>query len=293
MSRIVYVNGDYVPEQEAKVSVFDRAFLLADGIYEVTAVLDGRLVDFAPHVARLQRSLGEIGMECPLSPDELQAMHEELVARNDLSEGVVYLQVTRGVADRDFAHDGGLTPTVVAFTQIKALRDPPQAKTGVSVVTVPDIRWKRRDIKSTALLAQVMAKQAARDRGAYEAVMVEDGEVTEGASSSIFIVAADGTVVTRPLGPDILPGVTRRAILQLAETAQIRIEERRFTVEEAKRSREMFLTSASSFVLPIVTIDGVTVGDGRPGPVAGRLRDIYLAEARKGPSSDGAGDACR
>lgn len=282
MSRTVYVNGAYVPEDDAKVSVFDRAFLFADGIYEVTAVLDGKLVDFEPHVVRLRRSLAEIDMGMPLSEDELRVMHEELIARNGLREGIVYMQVTRGADDRDFPYPAKAQQTVVAFTQPKTLIDSPQARTGVAVVTMPDIRWQRRDVKSTGLLAQVLAKQAAKAQGAYEAWMVEDGYVTEGGSSSAFIVTPDNVLITRPLSYEILPGVTRRAILKLAETVAIKIEERRFTVAEAKAAKEAFLTSASSFVLPIVSIDGHKVGDGKPGPVAAKLRQIYLDEARKG-----------
>ncbi len=282
MTRTVYVNGAYVPEEEATVSIFDRAFLFADGIYEVTAVVDGKLVDFEPHVVRLRRSLAEIDMGMPLTEDELRAMHEELIARNGLREGIVYLQVTRGVDDRDFPFPAKAQQTVVAFTQPKNLIDSPQAETGVAVVTMPDIRWQRRDVKSTGLLAQVLAKQAAKAKGAYEAWMVEDGYVTEGGSSSAFIVTPGNVLITRPLSFEILPGVTRRAILRLAATADITIEERRFTVDEAKAAKEAFLTSASSFVLPIVSIDGHRIGDGKPGPVAARLRQIYVDEARKG-----------
>ena len=190
MSRIVYVNGSYVPEAEAKVSVFDRAFLFGDGVYEVTAVLDGRLVDFEPHLARLDRSLKEIALPGPLSHDELRALHAELVKRNGVEEGIVYLQITRGSADRDFAYPERPAPNVIAFTQTRPLLANPFAETGVKVVTIPDIRWKRRDIKSTSMLAQTMGKQEAKMRGAYEAWMVEDGRVTEGTSSSAFILGS-------------------------------------------------------------------------------------------------------
>lgn len=282
MSRTVYLNGAYVREHEAKVSVFDRAFLFADGIYEVTAVVEGRLVDFAPHYARLVRSLGEIAMTCPLPEAELKAMHETLIERNGLKVGVIYLEITRGPADRDFVYPENVRQTVVAFTQEKQLVDNPAATAGVAVVTFPDLRWKRRDIKTTGLLASAMAKQAAKDKGAGEALLVEDGFVTEGASSSIFIVTRENEVVTRPLSQAILPGVTRRAILLLSKAAAVRIVERPFTVEEAIGAREAFLTSASSFVVPIVSIDGRPVGDGKPGPVTAKLRTIYLDQARKG-----------
>ena len=217
MSRIVYVNGSYVPEAEAKISVFDRAFLFGDGVYEVTAVLERRLLDFAPHLARLDRSLHEIALAPPLTHVELRVLHEELIARNGLDEGIVYLEITRGAADRDFAYPENVRPTVVAFTQSRPLIDNPYASTGVKVITIPDIRWKRRDIKSTAMLAQAMGKQEAKLEGAYEAWMVEDGRVTEGTSSSSFIVDAEGVVRTQPLGSHILPGVTRRAVLRLAQ----------------------------------------------------------------------------
>ncbi|MEG6509211.1 D-amino-acid transaminase [Methyloligella sp. 2.7D] len=280
MGRTVYVNGAYLPEEDATVSVFDRGFLFADGVYEVCAVLGGKPVDFDYHLSRLARSLGELQIPAPLSDDELRVLHAELIARNALDEGIVYLEITRGAADRDFAFPKGLTPTVVAFTQAKTLADNPAAETGVKVVTIPDIRWKRRDIKSVALLPQTMGKQEAKSRGAYEAWMVEDGFVTEGTSSTAFIVDAEGVLRTQPLGHQILPGVTRRQLLEMLAAEDIRIEERPFTVDEAKGAREAFLTAASAFVLPIVEIDGVTLGDGKPGPISTRFRALYLAHAR-------------
>lgn len=280
MSRIVYVNGSYVPEAEAKVSIFDRAFLFGDGIYEVTAVLGGRPLDMDAHLARLDRSLEEMAIAPPLDHSELAALHAELIARNGLDEGVVYLEITRGVADRDFLYPEEVRPTVVAFTQSRPLLANPYAATGVKIITIPDIRWKRRDIKSTALLAQTMGKQQAKLAGAYEAWMVEDGRVTEGTSSSSFIVDADGIVRTQPLGHHILPGVTRRAVMRLAEADGVAVEERPFTVAEALGAREAFLTAASAFVLPVVEIDGVKIGDGRPGPIAKLFRALYIEEAR-------------
>lgn len=281
MSRIVYVNGAYVPEEEAMVSVFDRAFLFGDAVYEVTAVVGGRLVDFAGHLERLDRSLAEIALALPLGHAALRALHEELVARNGVDEGGVYLQITRGAADRDFAYPEGAAPTVVAFTQSRPVVDHPYAATGVKIVTIPDLRWKRRDIKSTSMLWQVMGKQAAKLKGAYEAWMVEDGFVTEGTSSSAFILDTDGVVRTQPLGPHLLTGVTRRAVLKLAETQGVRTEERPFTVKEALAAREAFMTAATAFVLPVVEIDGIAIGDGRPGPVACTFRALYIEEARQ------------
>ena len=280
MSRIVYVNGVYLPEEEAQISIFDRAFLFGDAVYEVTAVLDGRLVDFEAHLARLDRSLGEIGMASPVPHEGLREVHAELIAENGVDEGIVYLQISRGSAERDFAYPDPHAPTIVAFTQSRPLVDNPLAATGVKVITIPDMRWKRRDIKSTSMLPQAMGKEAAKRQGAYEAWMVEDGFVTEGTSSSAFIFDADGVLRTQPLGPHILPGVTRRAILRLAKSEGLALEERPFSVEEAYQAREAFMTAASAFVLPIVKIDGRAIGDGKPGPVARAFRAHYIAEAR-------------
>ncbi|HYF54405.1 MAG TPA: D-amino-acid transaminase [Salinarimonas sp.] len=280
MTRIVYVNGDFVPFEEARIPIMDRGFLFADGIYEVSAVVDGRLVDNEGHLARLDRSLAEIRIPNPHATEEWVRLQTELVARNGVTEGLVYMQVTRGVAERDFAFPKEARPTVVMFTQAKTILASPLAETGVAVVSVPDLRWTRRDIKSVALLAQVLAKQAAADAGVFEAWMVEDGAVTEGSSSTAFIVTRDGTIVTRPLSNAILPGITRRAVMRLAEEVQLRVEERAFTIEEAHDAAEAFLTSASSFVMPVVAIDGRPVGDGRPGPLARRLRALYVEMAR-------------
>ncbi len=280
MSRIVYVNGAYVPEEEARISVFDRGFLFADGVYEVTSVLDGRLIDFAGHVARLRRSLGELEIPFVVEADALEAIHRELLARNGLTEGMVYLQVTRGAADRDFAYPEAATPSLVLFTQAKALIDAPSARSGIKVVTVPDIRWARRDIKTVQLLAPSMCKMIAKKAGKDDAWMVEDGFVTEGTSNNAYIVTTDGVIVTRQLGEAILHGVTRAAVLRLAREARMKVEERPFTVAEAKAAAEAFFTSASAFVTPVVEVDGAPVGTGAPGPVATRLREIYIAESR-------------
>ena len=280
MSRIAYVNGDFVPLERATVSVLDRGFLFADGIYEVSAVIDGRLVDNDAHLARLERSLREIDLALPMSLDELTRLEEELVRRNGLQEGVVYIEVTRGAADRDFAFPKGVGPTVVMFTQAKNIIGAPQAETGIRVVSAPDIRWRRRDIKSVGLLPQVLAKQQAAAAGAQEAWMVEDGFVTEGGSSSAFIITAAGALVTRPLSHDILPGITRKAVMRLAAEQTLEVEERRFTLPEAYSAAEAFITSASSFVMPVVEIDGKRIGSGAPGPYTRRLREIYIAFAR-------------
>jgi D-alanine transaminase len=278
---IAYVNGSFVPLTEAKISILDRGFLFADGIYEVAAVLDGKLVDSASHLARLERSVGEIGLGLPESIARIEELQKELVARNQLDNGMVYLQVTRGAdKGRDFAFPKGVTPTLVMFVIAKDIVNAASAKTGIGVITVPDIRWERRDIKSVALLAQVLAKQAAAAAGAGEAWMIEDGKVTEGGSSSAFILTQDDVIVTRPNSNAILPGCTRRAVVALAEERQLRVEERAFTVVEALAAKEAFITSASSFVQPVVTIDGKPVGDGKVGPMATRLREIYINFAR-------------
>jgi D-alanine transaminase len=279
MSRIVYVNGRYVREENAKVSAFDRGFLFADGVYEVTAVVGGKLVDYDPHVDRLYRSMGELKLTLPVSREELLRIHRALVKRNKLEEGGIYLQVTRGAVDRDFTFPPAGTPgSLVLFTQARAVVDNADAKKGIAVVSVPDIRWARRDIKSVALLAQVLAKQEAKERGAKEAWMHEDGVVTEGGSSTAYIVTKAGVIVTRPNSRKILPGITRASLQRVAEEHQLRIEERPFTLAEAHDAAEAFNTAASAFVMPVVSIDGRQVGDGKPGPVTKRLREIYLAE---------------
>lgn len=281
-ARIVYLNGDFLPFAEARVPIMDRGFLFADGIYEVSAVLDGRLVDNEAHLARLDRSLGEIDIANPHSLAEWIALQTDLVARNGLTEGLVYMQVTRGVYERDFAYPpAGTAPTVMMFTQAKTIAANPLAETGAKIITVPDLRWKRRDIKSVALLAQVLAKQQAAAAGVAEAWMVEDDAVTEGSSSTAFIVTKDGALVTRPLSTALLPGITRKAVLRLAEEAGLGLEERLFSVAEALAAAEAFYTSASAFVMPVVSIDGHAVGEGRPGAHTRRLRELYLAMARE------------
>ncbi len=282
MTRIVYVNGSFIPFEEARISIMDRGFLFADGIYEVSAVLDGKLVDNEAHLARLERSLGEIRIELPMPLADFVPLQEQLIEKNGLEEGIVYIEVSRGVAERDFPFPKDVKPTVVMFTQPKNIVANPKAETGVPVITVPDIRWERRDIKSVALLAQVLAKQAAAEKGAYEAIMVEDGFVTEGGSSSIFIVTRDGKLVTRPLSNAILPGITRATLLRLAAEHQITIEERLFSLKETTEAAEVFITSASSFVMPVVSIDGKPVGEGEPGPVTRKAREIYFEAARGG-----------
>ncbi|HBZ43505.1 MAG TPA: D-amino acid aminotransferase [Maritimibacter sp.] len=284
MSRIVYVNGDYLPEEDAKISIFDRSFLMADGVYEVTSVLGGKLIDFDGHKARLERSLSELDMDKPEAFDDLLDIHRELVARNDIDEGMIYLQVSRGSAgDRDFVFpDPEVTkPTLVLFTQSKpGLADSAVAKQGIKVISIDDIRWGRRDIKTTQLLYPSMGKMMAKKAGKDDAWMVEDGKVTEGTSNNAYIVTGN-KIITRELSTDILHGITRAAVLRFAREAQMEIEERSFTIDEAKEADEAFITSASTFVMPVVEIDDTPIGTGEVGKVAPRLREIYLEESRK------------
>ena len=282
MSRTVYVNGDYLAEEDAKISVFNRGFLMADGVYEVSSVLGAKLVDYPAHVARLHRSLDALQMASPVGDDELLDIHRELIRRNDLDEGLVYLQVSRGAADRDFVWPTGATPSLVMFTQEKAFEDAEGPKRGIKVASQPDLRWGRRDIKTVQLLYPSFAKMQAKAQGADDAWLVEDGYVTEGTSNNAYIVTRDGTIVTRNLSNDILHGITRASVLKLAAEAQMKVVERPFTIAEAQNAAEAFITAASTFVCPVVEIDGVTLGDGTPGPVTRRLREIYIANARAG-----------
>lgn len=279
MSRIVYVNGEFVPEADAKVSVFDRGFMFADGVYEVSSVLRGKLIENNGHMVRLRRSLSELSMPSPGTDEEIEAIQKELITRNNIDEGLVYLQVTRGAADRDFAYPKNVPPTMVMFTQTKNILANPIAETGISVITVEDIRWRRRDIKTVGLLAPCMAKMQAKAVGADDAWMVEDGYITEGSSNNAYIVTENGTIVTRQIGHEILNGITRRAVLALAEKHSYKVEERLFTVEECYNAAEAFVTSATMFVQPVVKIDDKQIGDGRPGLVAQQLRELYIGMA--------------
>lgn len=276
MARIAYVNGRFVPMREAAVGVEDRGLQFADSVYEVWRVADGRLRDREGHYARLLRSLGELRIPVPLGRAALEGLLHELVRRNRVRDGLVYLQITRGEAPRDHAFPADLRPTVIATAKaldMAAIRR--KAEAGVAVITAPDIRWGRCDIKTTGLLPNVLAKQAAREQGAAEAwLTAPDGTVTEGSSTNAWIVK-DGALITRPTADNILAGVTRLRTLGLARERQIRIEERPFTVAEAKAADEAFMTSASGMVLPVVSIDGARIGGGAPGPVTRRLQDAY------------------
>jgi D-alanine transaminase len=280
MTRLAWLNGVYLSAEEVRISPFDRGFLFADGVYEVTAVVGGRLVDFERHMARLQRSLRELDYPVFPDPAELEAMHLRLVADNGISEGLVYLQVTRGAYGlRDFLPPApdATRLTVFAYAESKSLIDTPGARDGIAVISAPDIRWGRCDIKTTQLLAASLAKHAARQQGAQDAWMVEpDGMVTEGASSNAWIVTPDGQIATRALSRDLLPGVTRHSLMDVAADAQVKITERTFSLEEANGAAEAFITGAGALIVPVVQIDGRPVGNGRPGPVTRKLQRLYL-----------------
>ena len=281
--RQVYLNGDFIPEDQAKVSAFDRGFLFGDGIYEVTLVLNGKLVDFDGHMARLKRSAGELALPFEADPQQLKAIHQELVRRNDLVEGMIYLQVTRGSAgDRDFHYPPeGTTPTLLLFTQKKNIVGDPDAVRGKKVITIEDLRWQRSDIKTVQLLFASMSKMRAKAEGADDAWFVHGDVVTEGTSNNAFIVTADGTIVTRELSTSILHGITRKAVIECISELGLKLEERPFTVSEALQAAEAFTTSATSLVTAVVSIDGSFLGTGTPGPVASRLREIYIRKSRE------------
>lgn len=285
MSRTVYLNGQYLDENEAKVSVFDRGFLFADAVYEVTSVINGRLIQLTEHLARLERSCAELQLKIPLSLDELRTVHEQLVEKNQLNEGGVYLQLSRGnPQDRDFAFPAAnVEPTLVMFTQTKNLLNDPAAKKGIKVVSMPEQRWLRRDIKTTQLLSASLAKEYAKTQDADDTLFIENGFVTEASSSNAFIITENNTIVTRPLSHALLPGITRQAIIELIkENPELTLQERSFSIEEAKAAKEMFFTSATTFVRPVVQVDGHTIADGQPGNMAIRLRELYISMAQKG-----------
>jgi len=280
VERIVFCNGRFVPEDQARVSVFDRGFLFGDAVYEVVAVLGGAMIDNDLHMARLERSLEALNIQMPMPRAQIEAVQAELIARNAMTEGTVYLQVSRGEADRDFLYSPDLTPTLIAFTQARKLAATKGQTEGVAVDLAPDPRWARRDIKTTMLLGQVMAKAEARARHFDDVWLVgDDGFVTEGASSTAFIVTPEGRIRTRANSQAILPGCTRRALLRLCEEKSVSIEERPFTPEEAKAAAEAFLTSSSAFVTPVIRIGDAKIGDGRPGPLTRRLQTLYLDTA--------------
>ncbi|MFL2813541.1 MAG: D-amino-acid transaminase [Candidatus Puniceispirillales bacterium] len=280
--RIVYVNGNFEYENEAKVSIFDRGFLFADAVYEVTAIIGGKIIEWDGHIKRLERSLNELDMTMPYSPEYLLTIHRKLIKKNSLEEGLIYLQISRGEADRDFEYpDKDVKQTVVLFTQVKSLEESKIAKEGIKVISVPDIRWDRRDIKTVQLLPPSMCKMMAKKVGKDDAWMTQDGYVTEGTSNNAYIITKDNTLVTRNLSKNILAGVTRLSILKYAKESQIKIEERPFTIEEAKNASEAFCSSATTFIGPVVEIDNQKIGDGKPGEKSLKLREIYIEESIK------------
>ncbi len=278
MNGIVFLNGEYMPADEAKVSVFDRGYMFGDGVYEVVPVVNYTVLDREPFLERLDRSLRELELKWPMSKNEFLKMIDKLIKKNDIKEGGVYMQVTRGVAPRDFVYPADTATTCTAFGFKKDVIDNPYALSGVKVAFVEDIRWKRRDVKSIALLGQCMAKEEAKRKGAYEGWMVEDGFVTEGTSSSSYIVK-DNVIITRPLSNSILPGIRRKLLINIAKEHNIKLEERLFTPQEALDADEAFLSSATTFVLPIVEIDGKKIGDGKPGTVFKKMRAMYIESA--------------
>jgi len=277
MSRIAYVNGRYLPHREASVHVEDRGYQFADGVYEVAYVHGGVVIDEEAHLERLERSLRELRIAMPMSRPAMKLVMREVLRRNGIVQGTIYTQITRGVARRDHPFPAtSIRPAVVFTAKRFKTPDPKLMQKGVGAITTPDIRWGRCDIKSVSLLPNVLAKQAAREAGAYEAWMVDrDGNVTEGSSTNAWIVTKDGELVTRPLDNGILGGITRATLKRLADETQIKVVERKFSLAEAREAREAFITSTTSFVTPITTLDGKPVGEGKPGPIAHRLRELY------------------
>lgn len=283
MGRIAYVNGRFVPHAEAAVHIEDRGYQLADAVYEVWALFDGKMGDAEGHFARLERSLAELRIPMPMSRRALTIVLREAVRRNRVRDGLLYLQVSRGVAPRDHAFPAADTPPAVVITCKAVDRAAAEARAakGCAVVTVAENRWGRCDIKTVGLLPNVLAKQSARERGAVEAWFVDDlGLVTEGASSNAWIIDADGVLRTRDTNANILRGVTRRTLMEVIAEAGLKVEERPFTPDEARTAREAFITGAGTLVLPITSIDGKPVGDGAVGPVAMRLRSLYIERAK-------------
>jgi len=284
MSRIAYVAGQYLPHRLAAVHIEDRGYQFADGVYEVIAVVDGHLVDKERHLTRLRRSLAELRIARPMPDSALTIVIREVVRRNGVDTGIVYLQVTRGAAPREHAFPKAGKPTLVVTSRRTRPPDPKLGQEGIAVITIPDIRWQRCDIKSVALVANVLGKQQAKEAGAYEAWQVDrDGRITEGTSTNAWIVTADNTVVTRAADTAILNGVTRAAVFEILDRAGYRLVERPFTVAEAKAAREAFLTSTTADLLPVVRIDGAPVGEGRPGRLSQELRAAYFAHAAAAP----------
>ncbi len=278
MSRVAYVNGLYLPHRRAAVHVEDRGYQFADGVYEVIAVKNGRFVDDTPHLERLDRSLRELAIAPPMSRAALRVVMAEMLRRNRIRDGILYIQMTRGVAARDHPFPSDSDASVVMTARLESPQDPRFAENGVEVISIPDIRWKRCDIKSVSLLPNILGKQLAHRAGAFEAWQINgEGFVTEGTSTNAWIVDAEGRLCTPPIDEQILSGITRRRILKLAEREGIEFSERYFTLKEAQSAREAFITSSTTLVLPVTTIDDAVIGNGKPGTFTCKLREHYLA----------------
>ncbi|WP_169778137.1 D-amino-acid transaminase [Campylobacter curvus] len=276
----VFINGEFLPSKEAKVSAFDRGFIFGDGIYEVVPVINSRLVDREGFWHRFERSLDQIELKLPYDKEKFEEILYEIISRNALKEGGIYMQITRGAAPRDFYFIENLTPSVFIFCYEASVIDNPLAKSGIEIVSVPDIRWKRRDIKSVSLLAQCYAKNEAHKKGAYEGFMVEDGYVTEGCSSSAFIIK-DKTLITKPLSNEILPGIRRKKLLNLAREVGLKVEQRKFSMQEVYDADEAFISAATLILLPVIKADGKLINGGRIGEFAPKLRELYAKDMLK------------
>jgi len=277
MSRIVYLDGQWIGEEGATLSIFDRSVLFADSVYEVTAFIDGKLLDFDAHMERLQSSLAKLDIHYSVDKQALQIIHREIITKNKLVTGSIYLQISRGAIDRDFHYDNSVKPTLFLFTQTGVQKNLEQVKL-LKVVTTPEQRWARRDIKTTQLLASSLAKTKARDSGVQDAVYVENGKITEATSANFHLIDKKGTLITRPLDGTLLPGITRARMLLLARENGVSVEERAFTPAEAYAAAEVCMSSATNFIVPVIEIDGRMIGNGKMGPVVEKLRILYLEQ---------------
>ncbi|WP_395773290.1 aminotransferase class IV [Agrobacterium pusense] len=278
MGRTVFVNGQWLDETAATISIFDRGFLFADAIYEVTAVADGKLIDFKGHTDRLKRSLETLGIPMPVAEGELLALHQEIARRNGITHGLVYLQISRGAEDRNFIYTDGLRPTIVMFTQPRTILANPGWERGITMKTAPDGRWAHRQIKTVQLLYSSMAKMEALREGYDDVLFVEDGLITESGSANFHIITKDGILITRDLSNALLHGITRASVLDLGARAGLETRQAAVTLEEAKNAEEAFITDSISFVMPVVSIDGHPVGLGKPGPATAKLRKLYIED---------------
>lgn len=279
-SKIVYLNGEFMDKNDAKISIFDRGFIFGDGIYEVVPVINSKIVDRVDFWERFERSLSQIDLSLPVAKDEFEKVLYALIEKNGVKEGGIYMQVTRGASEREFKFVKGTKPTIMAFIYSQEIFDHEFADTGISIISTPDIRWKRRDIKSISLLAQCYAKNEAAKAGVYEAFMVEDGYVTEASSSSAFIIKND-TLITKPLSNEILPGIRRKVLLGLAEQVGLKVEQRKFSMDEVYGADEVFISAATLILLPVIKADGKLINDGKVGKYAPKLRELYATKLKK------------